>query len=352
MTKIIRNKTRSIKVGSVGIGGNYPVSVQSMTTVNTENIKDLLIEIDRLSEVECQIIRVTIPNINAAKNIISIKKHTNIPIVADIHFNHKLALMAIDAGIDKIRINPGNIGNDENVKEVLAKAKFASVPIRVGINSGSMEESLLQKYGHPTPEAMLESAEKHIRICRDNDFQDLAFSLKSSNTYLMIQANRLFSQKYDYPLHLGVTEAGPVRQGTIKSSVGIGALLAEGIGDTIRVSLTGDPVEEVKVGYSILKSLNLIKKGVNIVSCPTCGRTISNVIKIAEEVEKRTANIKKNLTIAVMGCVVNGPGEAREADIGVACGNKNAQLFKKGEIIDKIPETEIVDRLLEEIEKL
>jgi len=339
-------------VGSVGVGGDYPVSVQSMTTTNTENLNELLHEIDRLSLAECQIIRVTVPSINAAKNISAIKKHTKIPIVADIHFNHKLALMAIDAGIDKIRINPGNIGKDDNVKEVLTKAKTAKIPIRVGVNSGSLEETLLRKYGHPTPEAMLESAEKHIQICRENDFHDLAFSLKSSNTYLMIEANRLFSQKYDYPLHLGVTEAGPIRQGTIKSSIGIGTLLAEGIGDTIRVSLTGDPVEEVKVGYTILKSLNLIKHGISIVSCPTCGRTISNVVKIAEEIEKRTASIKKNLTIAVMGCVVNGPGEAREADIGVACGNKTAQLFKKGEVIDKIPEELIVERLLEEIEKL
>ena len=305
-----------------------------------------------MENVDCQIIRITIPNVNAAKNIPAIKKHTKIPIVADIHFNHKLALMAIDTGIDKIRINPGNIGDDKNVKEVLAKAKGANIPIRVGINSGSLEESLLKKYGHPTPEAMLESAEKHIRICRENNFHDLAFSLKSSNAYLMIEANRLFSQRYDYPLHLGVTEAGPIRQGTIKSSVGIGTLLAEGIGDTIRVSLTGDPVEEVKVGYTILKSLNLVKRGVNIVSCPTCGRTISNIIKIAEEIEKRTVNFKKNLTVAVMGCIVNGPGEAREADIGIACGNKNGQLFKKGKIIDKVPEELIVERLLEEIEKL
>lgn len=338
-------------VGNVGIGGDFPISVQSMTTTNTEKLDDLLKEIHRLESADCQIIRVTIPNINAVKNIPAIKKHTNVPIVADIHFNHKLALMAMDAGIDKIRINPGNIGSDEKVKEVLKKAKDVKIPIRIGINSGSLEKSLLKKYGHPTPEAMLESAEKHIGICRENDFHDIALSLKSSNTYLMIQANRLFSRKYDYPLHLGVTEAGPIRQGTIKSSIGIGTLLAEGIGDTIRVSLTGDPVEEVKVGYTILKSLNLIKEGINIISCPTCGRTISDVVKIAEELEKKTSHIKKNLTVAVMGCVVNGPGEAREADIGVACGKNNGTLFKKGAIIDKIPEDQILDRLIREIEK-
>lgn len=339
-------------VGSVGIGGDFPVSVQSMTTTNTEKLAPLLEEIDRLEAADCHIIRITIPNVKAAQNIPAIRKHTNVPIVADIHFNHQLALMAIDAGIDKIRINPGNIGSDEKVKEVLTKARAAKVPIRVGINSGSLEESLLKKYGHPTPEAMLESAEKHIRICQENDYHDLAFSLKSSNTYLMIEANRLFSQKYNYPLHLGVTEAGPVKQGTIKSAIGIGTLLAEGIGDTIRVSLTGDPVEEVRVGYAILKALNLVHRGINIVSCPTCGRTVADVVKIAEEVEKRTAQMKKNLTIAVMGCIVNGPGEAREADIGIACGNKTAQLFKKGQVIDKIPEEQILDRLIEEIENL
>jgi len=257
----------------------------------------------------------------------------------------------MDAGIDKIRINPGNIGDDKNVKEVLSKAKETNTPIRIGINSGSIEKNLLKKYGHPTPEAMIESAEKHIRICLENDFHNIMFSLKSSNVQLMIEANRLFSQKYNYPLHLGVTEAGPVWQGTIKSSIGIGTLLAEGIGDTIRVSLTGDSVEEVRVGYAILKSLNLIKRGINIVSCPTCGRTISNVVDIAKELEESTKHIQKNLTVAVMGCVVNGPGEAIEADIGVACGKNNGTIFCNGKILDKIPETEIIQRLLEEIEK-
>ncbi len=352
MNEIKRKKTKSIMVGNVGIGGEFPISVQSMTVTNTENIDALLKEIDKLEQAECQIIRVTIPNIKAANNIPKIKNHTKIPIVADIHFNYKLALLAMDFGIDKIRINPGNIGDDNNVKEVLKKAKDVNIPIRIGVNSGSLEKSLLEKYGHPTPEAMLESAERHIKICEENDFHNIALSLKSSNTYLMIETNRLFAQKYDYPLHLGVTEAGPIRQGTIKSSIGIGTLLAEGIGDTIRVSLTGDPVEEVKVGYTILKSLNIIKRGVNIISCPTCGRTISNIEKIASEIEKRTENVKKNISIAVMGCVVNGPGEAKEADIGVACGKNDGIIFKNGEIIDKVSEDEIINRLLFELDKL
>ncbi|MFP4548547.1 MAG: flavodoxin-dependent (E)-4-hydroxy-3-methylbut-2-enyl-diphosphate synthase [Fidelibacterota bacterium] len=349
---IDRKKTRKIKVGDLCIGGDAPVTVQSMTISPTENLATLLPEIERLESAGCQIIRVTIPNINAAKKIPVIKKHATVPLVADIHFNHKLALIAIDAGIDKVRINPGNIGDSEKVRQVLQKAKIAGVPIRIGVNSGSLEKDLLKKYGHPTPAAMLESAERHIKICRDNDFHDIAVSLKSSDTYLMIAANRLFAEKYDYPLHLGVTEAGPVRQGTIKSAIGIGTLLAEGIGDTIRVSLTGDPVEEVRVGYAILKSLNLINTGVNIVSCPTCGRTQTNVAKIAEEIEKETGQMKKKATIAVMGCVVNGPGEAREADIGVACGKNNGVIFKKGEVIDKVPEAEILPRLLKELAEL
>lgn len=351
MYKIQRKQTQKITLGSLSIGGDSPISVQSMTTINTLDIENLLKEIDNLEKVGCQIIRITIPNIKSVSSISIIKKHTKIPIVADIHFNHKLALLSMDAGIDKIRINPGNIGDDKNVKEVLSKAKETNTPIRIGINSGSIEKNLLKKYGHPTPEAMIESAEKHIRICLENDFHNIMFSLKSSNVQLMIEANRLFSQKYNYPLHLGVTEAGPVWQGTIKSSIGIGTLLAEGIGDTIRVSLTGDSVEEVRVGYAILKSLNLIKRGINIVSCPTCGRTISNVVDIAKELEESTKHIQKNLTVAVMGCVVNGPGEAIEADIGVACGKNNGTIFCNGKILDKIPETEIIQRLLEEIEK-
>ncbi len=351
MYKIQRKQTQKITLGSLSIGGDSPISVQSMTTINTLDIENLLKEIDNLEKVGCQIIRITIPNIKSVSSIPIIKKYTKIPIVADIHFNHKLALLSMDAGIDKIRINPGNIGDDKNVKEVLSKAKETNTPIRIGINSGSIEKNLLKKYGHPTPEAMIESAQKHIRICLENDFHNIMFSLKSSNVQLMIEANRLFSQNYNYPLHLGVTEAGPVWQGTIKSSIGIGTLLAEGIGDTIRVSLTGDPVEEVRVGYAILKSLNLIKRGINIVSCPTCGRTISNVVDIAKELEESTKHIQKNLTVAVMGCVVNGPGEAIEADIGVACGKNNGTIFCNGKILDKIPETEIIQRLLEEIDK-
>lgn len=347
-----RKLTRSITVGNVGIGGEFPISVQSMATIPTEKLDLLFKEIDSLQDAGCQIVRITIPNINAARKIPEIKKHAKVPIVADIHFNHKLALMAMDSGIDKVRINPGNIGSHDNVREVLKKAAKLNIPIRIGINSGSLEKLILKKYGHPTAEAMVESAESHIRICQDFGFHNLAVSLKSSNTLLMIQANRLFSDKYDYPLHLGVTEAGPVRQGTIKSSVGIGTLLSEGIGDTIRVSLTGSPVEEIKVANSILKSLHLIEKGVTIVSCPTCGRTSVNIERIATKIEKLTENINKKATIAVMGCVVNGPGEARESDIGVACSDKQGVIFRNGKIIDKIPENKIIDRLLSELEKL
>ncbi len=349
MNYIKRKPTRQIMIGNIPVGGKAPIPVQSMTTANTENLSALLAEIDRLEKADCQIIRITVPNIKAARNIPKIKKHASVPLVADIHFNYKLALMAIDGGIDKVRINPGNIGDKENVKIVLNQAKAAGIPIRIGINSGSLEKNLLKKYGHPTPEAMLESAAAHIQICEANNFHDITVSLKSSDTSLMIEANRLFSQKYDYPLHLGVTEAGPVNQGTIKSAVGIGTLLAEGIGDTIRVSLTGDPVKEVDVGYSILKSLSLVNRGINIVSCPTCGRTLTDVAAIAEKLEQKTAGIKKNLTVAVMGCIVNGPGEAREADIGIACGKHEGHLFKKGTVIEKIPEEKILPRLLEEI---
>jgi len=347
-----RKTTKKIIVGNVKVGGDMPVSIQSMATSKTDDLDSLLPELERLETGGCQIIRVTVPDNESVKSIRQIKKRISVPLVADIHFNYRLALAAIDAGIDKIRINPGNIGNKDRVKAVLKKAKAAKIPIRIGVNSGSLEKDLLEKYGHPTPEAMLESAKKHIDICRENDFEDIIISLKSSDVNLMICANRMFSEQYDYPLHLGVTEAGPAWSGTIKSCIGIGTLLAEGIGDTIRVSLTGDPVEEVRVGFAILKSLKMAKGGVNIISCPTCGRAESDISGMVTELEQKVRDIKKNVTVAVMGCVVNGPGEAREADIGVACGRGEALFFRKGETVGKIQEQDVVERLLSEIDKL
>ncbi len=344
-----RKITKKVFVGNLPIGGGAPITVQSMTTSKTHDLRSILSEIERLEESGCQIIRVTVPDKAAVKALPEIKKHMSVPLVADIHFNYRLALAAIDSGVDKIRINPGNIGAKERVEAILQKAKAAKVPIRIGVNSGSLEKDLLGKYGYPTPEAMVESAKKHINMCLENDFYDIVVSLKSSDVYLMIEANRLFSQKYDFPLHLGVTEAGPPWQGTIKSCIGIGTLLSEGIGDTIRVSLTDDPVQEVRAGFEILKSLRLITRGVNIISCPTCGRIEVDLFKIVRELEAKTKDIKKNVTVAVMGCVVNGPGEAREADIGIAFGKSEALLFRKGKIIEKIKESEAVDRLLTEI---
>lgn len=351
MSNTKRRKTKQVFVGNVPIGGTAPIPIQSMTTSDTSNLNSILPEIERLENSGCQIIRITVPNENAIKAIPKIKRHTTIPLVADIHFNYRLALAAIDAGIDKIRINPGNIGDNERVKKVLQKAKANKIPIRIGVNSGSLEKDLMKKYGHPCSEAMVASAEKHINLCLENGFEDIVVSLKSSDVRLTIEANRLFSSKYDFPLHLGVTEAGPPWQGTIKSCIGIGTLLSEGIGDTLRVSLTGDPVEEVKVGLAILKSVGLAKPGISIISCPTCGRTEVDIIKIVAELEKKTSEIQKNIKIAVMGCAVNGPGEAKEADVGVAFGKHKALLFRKGKIIDRIEPDEVVERLLFEIDK-
>ena len=351
MYKYHRKKTRKVIVGNIPIGGGNPISVQSMTTSKTEDLKSIIPEIERLEESGCQIIRLSVPNIEAVNTIPEIKKHTNIPLVADIHFNYRLALTAIDAGIDKIRINPGNIGNKERVRTILKKAKESKIPVRIGVNAGSLEKSLLRKYGYPTPEAMVESAKKHIDLCLENDFHDIVISLKSSDVNLMINANRLFSEKFNFPLHIGVTEAGPEWQGTIKSCVGIGTLLSEGIGDTIRVSLTDDPVKEVRTGFEILKSLNIIRRGVTLITCPTCGRLEVDLFKIVSELEPHLKNIKKNVKVAVMGCAVNGPGEAKDADIGVACGKNEALLFRNGKIIEKIKEYEIIEHLLSEIEK-
>ncbi|MCD6206095.1 MAG: flavodoxin-dependent (E)-4-hydroxy-3-methylbut-2-enyl-diphosphate synthase [Candidatus Marinimicrobia bacterium] len=350
MSSYKRRISRIVNVGNLPIGGGAPISVQSMTTPPTSDIDAVILQILELEAAGCQLIRVTVADEAAVKVLPRIKSAMTVPLVADIHFDYRLAIGAIDAGVDKIRINPGNIGSKERVEAVLKAARAAHVPIRIGVNAGSLEKNLLQQYGHPSAEAMVASAARHIRICEDFGFEDIIVALKASDVDLMIAANRLFAQQYDYPLHLGVTEAGPPWQGTIKSAIGIGTLLAEGIGDTIRVSLTGDPVQEVHAGFEILKSLNLIKKGVTIISCPTCGRADVDIIGIVNELEKRVKHIKKPLSVAVMGCAVNGPGEAREADVGVAGGKHSFLLFKKGEVIDKIPESKVVDRLLEEIE--
>jgi len=345
-----RKKTRVVTVGDVPVGGDNPIPVQSMTTTKTEDTQASIDQVQRLEEAGCQIIRLTVPSEEAAKSLEKIKLAAQVPIVADIHFNHVMALHAVDAGADKIRINPGNIGKKERVAEILKKVKAAGLPIRIGVNAGSLEKDLLDKYGYPTAEAMVESAERHIKICREHDFEDIIVSLKASDAPLMIQAYRKFSGKYDYPLHLGVTEAGLYKQGSIKSAIGIGTLLAEGIGDTIRVSLADDPVQEVKVGFEILKSLNLATKGATIVACPTCGRLEVDLFKISQQVEEYLDKTDKTIKVAIMGCAVNGPGEAGDADIGVACGKHEALLFKNGKAVGKIPENQVVERLIQEID--
>lgn len=346
-----RKKTRKIKIGSIYVGGDYRVTVQSMANTDTRDAEATIGQIKLLEEAGCDIIRVAVPDMEAAEAIKHIKKGINIPLVADIHFDYRLALKSIENGVDALRINPGNIGNIDRVKAVVKAASERNIPIRIGVNSGSLEKPLLEKYG-VTSRALVESALRHVDILEKCGFYDTVISIKSSDVMMMIDAYRMISSNVDYPLHLGVTEAGTIMSGTIKSAVGIGTLLAEGIGDTIRVSLTGDPVEEVKVGRKILKSLGLIKDGVEIISCPTCGRTSIDLIKIANEVESKIADMDKNIKVAIMGCVVNGPGEAREADIGIAGGIGEGLIFKKGKIIKKVPENVLVNELIEEIKKL
>lgn len=347
-----RKTTKKIKVGNVYVGGDSKISVQSMTNTDTKDVDVTVNQILELEKAGCEIIRCAVPNIESAEALKKIKKQIHIPLVADIHFDYKLALKSIENGVDALRINPGNIGNIDRIKMVVEAAKNKSIPIRIGVNSGSLEKEILEKYTRVCPEALVESALKHVRILESLNFYDICISIKSSDVMQTIESYRLISEKVDYPLHLGVTEAGTLWSGTIKSSIGIGTLLAEGIGDTIRVSLTGNVLDEVKVGREILKSLGYIEEGVKIVSCPTCGRTQINLIKIAEEVEKRLANCEKNIKVAVMGCAVNGPGEAREADIGIAGGKGEGLIFKKGKIVKKVKEEDIVEELMEEIEKL
>jgi len=344
-----RKITKKIRVGNLEIGGDAPVSVQSMTNTKTSDVPATRRQIERLVEAGCHIVRCAVPNKESVNAFAELKKHTRVPLVADIHFDYTLALAALDAGADKIRINPGNIGSHERVEAVVKKAVHYNVPIRVGVNSGSIEKALIVKYGGPTVDALVESALNNIDLCRQFGAEDLVLSLKSSDVPNTIAAYRQASQKTDVPLHIGVTEAGTVRTGTIKSTVGLGILLAEGIGDTLRVSLTGDPVEEVFVGFQILRNLNLAPTGINFISCPTCGRTQVDMIPIAEEIERRLQNIHKPLTVAVMGCAVNGPGEAKEADFGIACGKGSAVLFKKGKVIRKIAEDKIADELVQEV---
>lgn len=337
--------SRVVKVGNLLIGGGNPIVIQSMTNTTTSDVEATVNQIKKLEAAGCQMVRMTINNEEAAKAIGEIKKRVDVPLCADIHFDYKLALLAIENGIDKLRINPGNIGSNENIKAVVEKAKEKNIPIRIGVNSGSIEKHILEKYGKPTADGMVESAMYHINLLEKNGFNDIVVSLKASNVKMMVEAYRKISKLVDYPLHLGVTEAGTAFQGTVKSAIGIGALLVDGIGDTIRVSLTEDPVEEIKVAKEILKVLGLIEAGVEIVSCPTCGRTEIDLIGLAKKVEKEFENENRKIKIAVMGCVVNGPGEAREADYGVAGGKGVGVLFKKGQIVKKVDESEILIEL-------
>ena len=346
------DKTKKVFAGGVAIGGGSPITVQSMLCVPAHNVEGNVNQAKLLEAAGCDIVRISVPDIEAVKTLAAVKESVSIPVVADIHFDYKLALESVHAGADKIRINPGNIGSDDKVKAVAAACKTAGVPIRIGVNSGSLEKSILEKYGSPTPEAMVESGLYHISLLEKFDFDDSVLSLKSSDVKKMYKAYELAAEKCRYPLHLGVTEAGTEQMGTIKSAAGIGGLLLRNIGATIRISLTDDPVKEVESGIKLLRALGLRGGGVKFVSCPTCGRTKIDLIGLASEVEKRLSGVNKDITVAVMGCAVNGPGEAREADIGIAGGDGCGLLFKHGEIIRKIPEERLLDELLSEIEKM
>jgi len=343
--------TRQIHVGSVAVGGGAPVSIQSMCNTRTEDAQATVAQIRRLEAAGCEIVRVTVPTMEAAEALSTIREQIRIPLVADIHFDYRLAVESATRGADAIRINPGNIGGEDRVKAVVDACRAHKLPIRIGVNGGSLEKELLSKYGRVTPEALVESALGHIRLLEKYDFTDICVSVKSSDVPLNLQAYRLLSRTIDYPLHLGVTEAGTPTMGLVKSAVGIGALLCDGIGDTMRVSLTADPVEEIYAAKKILKACGLRRTGVNLVSCPTCGRTSYNMIPLVEELERRLENCDKQLTVAVMGCVVNGPGEASAADLGVAGGKGEGLIFRKGSVLYKVPEDRLIDALMEEIEK-
>ncbi len=344
--------TRQIKVGGIPIGGGAPVVIQSMLNTKTTDVEGSLAQLRKLSAAGCQIARLAVPDREAAAAFGEICQASPLPLVADIHFDYKLALLAAEAGASKIRINPGNIGGEENVQAVVAACKERNIPIRIGVNGGSLDKKLLEKYGHPTAEALVESAFQHLELLEKYGFYDTCVSMKSSNVPTMVAAARLFRSKCDYPIHIGVTETGPVRMGLMKSAMGIGALLLDGIGDTIRVSLTDDPVEEVYAAKDILKAAGLRKEGVNIISCPTCGRTQIDLIGLVNQVDEALKNCQKPITVAVMGCVVNGPGEAREADIGIAGGDGCGLLFEKGQQVCKLPYEELLPALLKRIESL
>lgn len=350
--QINRRKTRQITVGPIKIGGNAPIVVQSMTTTDTRNIDATVAEVQRLENAGCEMVRVAVPDKEAAEALPKISSRITIPLIADIHYHHHLALMALDAGVDCLRLNPGNIGSRDRVERVVKQAKDQGVPIRIGVNAGSLEADLLERYGYPTAEAMVESAMRHIEILESLDFYETKVSLKASHVGLAIEAYRLFSEKSDYPLHLGITEAGTASTGSVKSAVGLGILLSGGIGDTLRISLAADPVEEVRVGFEILKSLQLRTRGVNIIACPTCGRLEFDVIQLSTRLEKKLSHITESVDISILGCVVNGIGEGKEADIGIAGGRGVGLLFRKGEIIRKVPSVQLEAVLIEEVEQL
>lgn len=344
-----RNKTRKVQIGDVCIGGGEKIAIQSMTNTKTEDVEACVAQILRLEKAGCDIIRVAVPTMEAAESISKIKKQIHIPLVADIHFDYRLAIAAIENGADKIRINPGNIGAKERVQAVVDKAKEYNVPIRVGVNSGSLEKHLLEKYGGVTAEGIVESALDKVHLIESMGYDNLVVSIKSSDVLMCVKAHELIAKECPYPLHVGITESGTVYSGNVKSSVGLGIILHEGIGNTIRVSLTGDPVEEIRTAKLILKTLGLRKGGIEVVSCPTCGRTRIDLIKLANQVEEMVADIPLDIKVAVMGCVVNGPGEAKEADIGIAGGIGEGLLIKKGEIIKKVKEEELLDTLRQEL---
>ena len=347
-----RRKTKKVKLGNIFIGGDSDITVQSMLNIPSTDIEESVRQSVELEKAGCDIIRLAVPNMDAVKLIPAIKEKVSVPLVADIHFDYRLALEAAAAGIDKIRINPGNIGSEDRVKLVADECRKRNIPIRIGVNSGSLEKHILEKYGRPTPQALCDSALYHASLLEKFDFDNIVLSMKSSDVDFMVQAYELASEQTDYPLHLGVTEAGTERMGIIKSSIGIGSLLLKGIGDTIRVSLTDSPVKEVYAAKDILRALGLNKKGVRFISCPTCGRTRINLIELAKQAEDALRDCEKNITVAIMGCIVNGPGEAREADIGIAGGDGNGLIFKKGEIVKKVPEEKLLEELISEIEKM
>lgn len=350
--RVEKIRTKVVNIGDVAIGGDNPVAIQSMCNTDTRDVNATVNQIRELEDEGCEIIRVAVPDMEAAEAVGEIKKRINIPLVCDIHFDYRLALKCLEMGVDKLRLNPGNIGGRDRVEAVVNAAKARQVPIRIGVNSGSLERDILEKYGRVTSDGLVESAMRHVRILEDLDYDNIVISIKASNVPFSMETYTLLAAKTNYPVHLGITEAGTLYSGTIKSAVGIGAILSMGIGDTIRVSLTDKPIEEVRAAKEILKALELRKFGISFVSCPTCGRTEIDLISLAKQVEERCKNINKDIKVAVMGCVVNGPGEAREADLGIAGGKGYGLIFKKGEILHKLPEDQLLNALVDEINKL